>query len=75
MERSKAISGLYKGRYVDRSPQRHRIRLSSIEQAMEYEDWAEESIRYVDSKQAARSESRGRPQPRGMGEYSQVSED
>ena len=70
MERSKAISGLYKGRYVDRSPQRHRIRLSSIEQAMEYEDRIEESIRYVDSKQAARSESRARALARGLGEDS-----
>ena len=75
MERSKAISGLYKGRYVDRSSQRHRIRFSSVEQAMEYEDWAEESLRYVDSKQASRSESRTGPQSRGLGTDSQVYED
>ena len=75
MERSKAISGLYKGRYVDRSPQRHRIRLSSIEQALEYEDKLEESIRYLDSKQASRSESRTRPFSGGMGTNPKVSED
>lgn len=70
MERSKAISGLYKGRYIDRSPQRHRLRLSSLEQAMEYEDRLEEGFRYVDSKQVARSESRTRTLPGGVGEGS-----
>ena len=70
MESSRRPSGIFKGRYVDNRSQRNILRLSDLKQAMEDEDYEEEGVRYVDSKQAARSYERERPQPRGMGKNS-----
>lgn len=67
MESSKQPRGVYKGRYVDSRPQRNKLRFSDVEQALEYEDSLEPSVRYVDSIKAARAEQRARTQPRRMG--------
>ena len=70
MESSKRPSGIFKGRYVDNRSQRHLLRFSDPKQIMEDEDYEEEGVRYVGSKQAARSYERERPQSRGMGKNS-----
>ena len=75
MESSKQPRGIFKGRYVDSSPQRHKLRFSDIEQALEYDDSSEPSVRYVDSIKVARSEQRARTQPRGVGKDSWEGED
>lgn len=76
MESSKQPRGVYKGRYVDSRPQRNKLRFSDVEQALEYEDSLEPSVRYVDSIKALRAEQRTRTQPRRMGkEFSGGEED
>ena len=70
MESSKQPRGIYKGRYVDSSPQRNKLRFPDVESALEYEDSMEPSVRYVDSIKVARSEQRARPQSRRLGEDS-----
>ena len=62
MERSKRTMGLYKGRIVDSGPQRHQLRLLSVEQALEDEDKLEEGVRHISSKQAIRANERDRTQ-------------
>ena len=47
MESSKQPRGVFKGHYVDSSPQRDKLRFSDIEQALEYEDSFEPSVRSV----------------------------
>jgi len=74
MESSNRTLGLLKGRYVDRSPKRDRIRLPNSEQAMEDEDWIEASVRYVDSVKAARANEGRGTQPRRMGKDSRRTE-
>lgn len=75
METSKQPRGIFKGHYVDSSPQRRKLRFSDIEQALQYEDSLEPDVRYVDSVKVARSEQRARTQPRGMGKDAGDSED
>ena len=67
MESSKRPSGIFKGRYVDNRPQRNLLRLSSVEQLMEDEDYEEAGVRYVGSKQTARANERERAQSGRMG--------
>ncbi len=67
MESSKRPMGLLKGRYIDSSPQRHRIRLSSVEQAMGDEDWIEAGLRYSRSVKVARTDEGEGTLSRGMG--------
>ena len=67
MESSKQPRGVFKGHYVDSSPQRDKLRFSDIEQALEYEDSLEPSVRYVDSLKVVRSLNRERSQLRRMG--------
>ncbi len=75
METSKQPRGIFKGRYVDSSPQRNKLRFSDIEQALEYEDSYEPSVRYVDSVKVARAEQRARAQPRRVGKDAGEGED
>ena len=67
MERSKEPRGVFKGRYVDNRSQRDKLRFSDIEQALEYEDSLEPSVRYVDSLKVVRSLDRERTQLRRLG--------
>lgn len=71
MERSKEPRGVFKGRYVDSRSQRDRLRFSDIEQALDYEDSLEPSVRYTDSIKTARSLNRERTQLRRMGRETQ----
>ena len=67
MESSKQPRGVFKGHYVDSSPQRHKLRFSDIEQALEYEDSLEPSVRYTDSVKVVKSLNRERAQLRRLG--------
>ena len=67
MESSKQPRGVFKGHYVDSSPQRDRLRFPDIESALDYEDSLEPSVRYTDSLKTARSLDRERAQLRRMG--------
>ena len=67
MESSKQPRGVFKGHYVDSSSQRDKLRFSDIEQALEYEDSLEPSVRYVDSLKVVRSLDREWTQSRRMG--------
>ena len=67
MESSRQPRGVFKGRYIDSSPQRDKLRFPSVEQALEYEDSFEPSLRYTDSSKTAKSLSRERAQLRRMG--------
>ena len=67
MESSRQPRGVFKGRYVDSSPQRNRLRFPDIESALDYEDSLEPSVRYTDSLKTARSLDRERSQLRRMG--------
>lgn len=67
MESSRQPRGVFKGRYVDSSPQRNRLRFPDIESALDYEDSLEPSVRYTDSLKTARSLDRERAQLRRMG--------
>ena len=75
MESSRQPRGVFKGRYVDSSPQRDRLRFSDIEQALEYEDSLEPSVRYTDSVKTARSLNRERAQLRRLGNETRKEED
>lgn len=70
MDSSKQPRGVFKGRYVDSSPQRNKLRFPDVESALEYEDSMEPSVRYVDSIKAFRSEQRARPQLGRLGQES-----
>lgn len=67
MEGSKQPRGVYKGRYVDSSAQRNKLRFQSVDEALEYEDSFEPSVRYVDSVKVARAEQRERTLARKLG--------
>ena len=67
MESSRQPRGVFKGRYVDSSPQRNKLRFLDTQQALEYEDSFEPSLRYTDSVKTARSLDRERAQLRRMG--------
>lgn len=67
MESSRQPRGVFKGRYVDSSPQRNRLRFLDTQQALDYEDSLEPSVRYTDSLKTARSLDRERAQLRRMG--------
>ena len=67
MESSRRPSGIFKGRYVDNRPQRNFLRLSSVEQIVEDEDYAEAGVRYVSRKQTTRTNEGERTQPRRLG--------
>lgn len=68
MESSKQPRGVFKGHYVDSSPQRHKLRFSNIEQALDYEDSLEPSVRYTDSLKVVKSLNRERSQLRRLGQ-------
>ena len=68
MESSKQPRGVFKGHYVDSSPQRHKLRFSDIEQALDYEDSLEPSVRYTDSLKVVKSLNRERSQLRRLGQ-------
>lgn len=68
MESSRQPRGVFKGRYVDNRSQRDKLRFSDIEQALEYEDSLEPSVRYVDSLKVVRSLDRERTQLRRLGD-------
>ena len=68
MESSRQPRGVFKGRYVDSSPQRNRLRFLDTQQALDYEDSLEPSVRYTDSLKTARSLDRERSQLRRMGQ-------
>ena len=74
MESSKRPLGLLKGRYIDSSTSRDRIRLSDIEQAMGDEDWLEAGLRYSRSVKVARADEGEWSQSRRMGENSRRTE-
>jgi len=74
MESSKRSLGLLKGRYVDSSPQRNRLRLPDLEQAMGDEDWVETGLRYSRSVKASRADEGTRAQPRSMGKRTRKGE-
>ena len=67
MESSRQPRGVFKGRYVDSSTQRNKLRFLDTQQALEYEDSLEPSVRYTDSLKTARSLDRERAQLRRMG--------
>ncbi len=67
MESSKQPRGVFKGHYVDSSPQRDKLRFPDIESAMGYEDSLEPSVRYVDSLKVVKSLNRERAQLRSLG--------
>ena len=67
MESSRQPRGVFKGRYVDSSPQRNRLRFPDTQSALDYEDSLEPSVRYTDSLKTARSLDRERAQLRRMG--------
>ena len=75
MESSKQPRGVFKGHYVDSSPQRDKLRFSDIEQALEYEDSLEPSVRYVDSLKVVRSLNRERAQLRRLGTETRPEQD
>ena len=67
MESSKQPRGVFKGHYVDSSPQRDKLRFPDIESALEYEDSLEPSVRYTDSLKVVKSLNRERAQLRRLG--------
>lgn len=67
MERSREPRGVFKGRYIDNRSARHKLRFSDIEQALEYEDSLEPSVRYTDSVKVVKSLNRERAQLRRLG--------
>ena len=67
MESSRQPRGVFKGRYVDNRSQRDKLRFSDTQQALEYEDSLEPSVRYVDSLKVVRSLDRERTQSRRLG--------
>lgn len=75
MESSRQPRGVFKGRYVDNRSQRDKLRFSDIEQALEYEDSLEPSVRYVDSLKVVRSLDRERTQLRRLGDTTRQEQD
>jgi len=74
MESSKRPMGLLKGRYVDSSSQRHRIRLPDLEQALGDEDWLEAGLRYSRSVKTPRTDEGEGTLSRGMGKRTRKGE-
>lgn len=66
--------GLLKGRYIDSGPQRNKLRLPDLEQALGDEDWIETGLRYSRSVKALRANEGERTQPRGMGKRARSSQ-
>ena len=75
MERSNWPKRLSKQGYTPDSTQWNRIRFSSVEQALEYEDQIEERIRHTYRKQTSRSEQGAGSFSRGLGTGSGIQED
>ena len=67
MESSRQPRGVFKGRYLDNRTERNKLRFSDTQQALEYEDSLEPSVRYVDSLKVVRSLNRERSQLRRLG--------
>jgi len=67
MESSKQPRGVFKGHYVDSSPQLDKLRFPDTQSALEYEDSFEPSVRYVDSLKVVKSLNRERAQLRSLG--------
>ena len=67
MESSRQPRGVFKGRYIDNRTERNRLRFLDTQQALEYEDSLEPSVRYTDSLKTVRSLNRERAQLRRMG--------
>ena len=68
MESSKQPRGVFKGHYVDSSPQRDKLRFPDTQSALEYEDSFEPSVRYTDSLKVVKSLNRERSQLRRLGQ-------
>ena len=75
MESSKRPMGLLKGRYIDSGPQRNRLRLPDLEQAMGDEDWLEAGLRYSRSVKVARADEGEGTLSRGMGKRTRKGKD
>ena len=75
MESSRQPRGVFKGRYVDNRSQRDKLRFSDTQQALEYEDSLEPSVRYVDSLKVVRSLDRERTQLRRLGDKTRQEQD
>ena len=75
MESSRQPRGVFKGRYLDNRTERNKLRFSDTQQALEYEDSLEPSVRYVDSLKVVRSLDRERTQFRRMGREAGTQED
>jgi len=75
MESSRQPRGVFKGRYIDSSPQRNRLRFPDTQSALEYEDSLEPSVRYTDSLKTARSLNRERSQLRRLGTETRPEQD
>lgn len=75
MDGSKQPRGIFKGRYIDSSPQRNRLRFQSVDEALEYDDSEEPDVRYVDSVKVARAIERERTLTRKLGGTSGGQED
>lgn len=67
MESSKQSRGVFKGHYIDSSPQRNKLRFPDTQSALDYEDSLEPSVRYVDSLKVVKSLNRERTQLRRLG--------
>ena len=75
MEKSKWPKRLSKQGYTPDSSEWDRLLFLSPEQIMEYEDRAEEDIRYIGSKQAIRANERERSQLGKLRKAARYSED
>lgn len=75
MERSKQPVGLFKGRYTSYRPKHIGVRCTDVESYLDDRDTYEPVVRYVDSKQAARTEQREWAFIRSVGRKAGVSED
>ena len=75
MESSRQPRGVFKGRYLDNRTERNKLRFSDTQQALEYEDSLEPSVRYVDSLKVVRSLDRERTQLRRLGDKTRQEQD
>ena len=75
MEKSTRVKTISSGRYLDYRSQHNQLRCLSIEQALEYEDKVEPSVRYSHRKPTAGAKQREWAQSRGMGRDTGMSED
>ena len=75
MEGSRDPRGVFKGRYTNHRPKHSGVRCTDPQSYMGDEDSFEPMLRYSNSVKAARSESRARTQPGGMGKNAREEQD